>query len=318
MNHEPTLAYFREHDWFGLDPEHVRHFPQGVMPSFDIATGRVLMAAPDEPATNPDGHGGSLRALWNSGAIADMRARGVEHISYAQIDNPIVRFIDPVFIGLHAQAPDSSGEMSSKMLAKTTAGEKVGVFGVVDGRPTVIEYSDLPPELGERRNPNGSLVFIAGNPAIHMLGVGFVARLNESADGFALPYHRALKKVPCIDTESGEPIEPAEPNGVKLETFVFDALPMCERSIILEVERVEEFAPIKNAEGSDSPATSREIQTLRAARWLEGAGVRIPRDPGGAPRCALEIGPLTAMTSEDLRGAPDLPEAIEPGQELAL
>jgi len=317
MNHEETVAFFAEHDHFGLDPAQVMHFPQGVMPSFDRETGRILLADFDEPATNPDGHGGSLKALATGGALADMRARGVEHICYAQIDNPIVRFIDPVFIGLHATAPDSSAEMSSKMLEKHEPGEKVGVFGMVDGRLRVIEYSDLPEDLAAKRRDDGALVFNAGNPAIHMLGVGFVERLNQGDGGFALPLHRADKKVAHIDLETGDRIEPTQPNAVKLETFVFDALPMCERSIIMEIDRVEEFAPIKNAEGTDSPASSRRLQTERAARWLERAGVEIPRTPEGEPDCTLEISPLTAMEAGDLAGA-DLPARIEPGAKAAL
>lgn len=317
MNHEPTVAFFREQAWFGLDPAQVRHFPQGVMPSFDMATGRILLADLDEPATNPDGHGGSLKALAASGAVADMRARGVEHLCYAQVDNPLVRFLDPVFIGLHASAPDSSAEMSSKMLEKHEPGEKVGVFAEVDGRVRVIEYSDLPDELATKRRDDGALVFNAGNPAIHMLGVGFLERINSGDDGFALPFHRAEKKVPHIDLETGDRIDPTTPNAIKLETFVFDALPMCERSVILEIDRVEEFAPIKNATGADSVESSRRLQTERAARWLEAAGVGVPRLPDGAPDCTLEISPLTAMEVGDLAQA-DLPARIEAGASLAL
>ncbi|MFG0276007.1 MAG: UTP--glucose-1-phosphate uridylyltransferase [Phycisphaerales bacterium] len=317
MNHEPTVAFFREQGWFGLDPKQVRHFPQGVMPSFEMETGRILLADLDEPATNPDGHGGSLKALAASGAVADMRSRGVEHLCYAQVDNPLVRFIDPVFIGLHAGATDSSAEMSSKMLEKTEPGEKVGVFARVHGRISVIEYSDLPADLSAQRRDDGKLVFNAGNPAIHMLGVGFLERLNNGDGGFALPFHRAEKKVAHIDLESGGRIEPDTPNAIKLETFVFDALPICERSIVLEVDRVEEFAPIKNATGADSVESSRRLQTERAARWLEAAGVSVPRLPDGTPDCTLEISPLTAMAAGDLSQA-DLPTRIDTGASLAL
>lgn len=320
-NHEQTASFFRDQNWFGLSAEHVMHFQQGEMPSFDMRTGRVLLAEKDEPATSPDGHGGSLRALYMSGAVEDMRRRGVRHISYVQIDNPLVKVIDPVFIGLHASAPDSSGEMSSKMVAKTEPGERVGVFCLVNGRTAVVEYSDLPRELAEQRDGAGALRFNAGSPAIHMIGVDFVARLNESAPesggGLALPFHRAEKKVPHIDPDTGERVEPEQPNAVKLEMFVFDALPLCEKSIVLETERIEEFAPIKNADGADSPATSARIQTERAARWLERAGVSVPRRPDGQPDCTLEISPLTAMRPEDLN-AGRLPKSIQPGAESAF
>lgn len=319
-NHRQTVAFFEDQNWFGLSPEHVMHFEQGEMPSFDLATGKVLLAEKDAPATSPDGHGGSLRALHLSGAIDDMRARGVQHFSYVQIDNPIVRVIDPVFLGLHAFAPDSSGEMSSKMVAKAEPGEKVGVFATAGGKVRVVEYSDLPRELAEARDERGGLRFNAGSPAIHVIGVEFVARLNAAAGatGATLPFHRAEKKVPFVDLETGAAVNPDKPNAVKLEMFVFDALPECRGSIVLETDRVEEFAPIKNADGADSPATSRRVQTRRAARWLEKAGVEAPLGADGEPDCALEISPVTAMWPEDLRGFPRLPRAIERGAEIAL
>lgn len=319
-NHEQTVAFFHDQNHFGLAPEHVMHFQQGELPSFDMATGRILLADKDAPATNPDGHGGSLRALWLSGAVDDMKSRGVRHLSYVQIDNPLVRVIDPVFLGLHAAAPDSSAEMSSKMVAKTEPGERVGVFAKAGGKLQVVEYSDLPKDLAELREPGGRLRYNAGSPAIHTISVEFIAQLNESAGdaGATLPFHRAEKKVPCLDLDSGRHVEPEKPNAVKLEMFVFDALPSCRQSIVLETERVEEFAPIKNASGADSPETSRRIQTERAARWLEAAGVRVPRRADGSPDCTLEISPLTAMSPDDLRSHPKLPRSIERGSEVAL
>ncbi len=316
LNHEPTIEFFEKHKHFGLDPKQVGFFQQGVLPSFNDATGKMLLAAKDEPATNPDGHGGSLKALYTSGAVEELQALGVEHLSYTQIDNPLVRMIDPVFIGLHAAAPDSSGEMSSKMIAKTDAAEKVGVFCKADGHVRVIEYSDLPAALTNERDERGELRFNAGSPAIHVISLDFVRRLNESPEGFALPLHRAHKKVPHLDLETGELIEPEQPNAIKLETFVFDAIPMCEQSIVLETDRFE-FAPIKNADGNDSPATSYVLQTERAAQWLEAAGVRVPRKADGAVDCVIELNPLTATEESELEKA-DKPDAIASGERIAL
>lgn len=298
LNHDATVAFFNEHDHFGLDPANIMFFPQGVLPSFDMASGKILLASKHEVATNPDGHGGSLRALAQSGALADMKQRGIEHISYVQIDNPLARVVDPVFIGLHAAAPDSSGEMSTKVVAKTEPGEKVGVVCTIDGKPGVIEYSDLPEATASQRNPDGTLTLRAGNIALHMLGRAFVERITSG--DLSLPYHRAEKKVPCIDPESGEPIEPSEPNGVKLEMFVFDAIPLCEQSIVYEVERTDEFAPIKNADGNDSPASSARLQTERAASWLEARGVTVPKRADGSPDCVLEVSPRSATRPEEL------------------
>lgn len=299
LNHAATVAFFQRHAFFGLRSADVMFFQQGVMPSFDKATGRVLLAAKGEVATNPDGHGGAIGALHASGALADMRARGVEHISYFQVDNPCVKVADPVFLGLHAASAESSGEMSSKMLPKVDAKEKVGVFCRSRGRVCVIEYSDMPEALASQRHTDGTLRFIGGSIAIHALSVAFVEKVATDP-GFELPYHRAVKKVPHVDLASGRAVEPAEPNGVKLERFVFDAVPMAERSIVLETDRVEEFAPIKNREGVDSVVTSKQLQTERAARWLAAAGVDVPRRPDGSPDCTLEISPLTALNERQL------------------
>ncbi|MBZ0173509.1 MAG: UDPGP type 1 family protein [Phycisphaerales bacterium] len=317
LNHEATEAFFREHDHFGLCAEDVMFFMQGTLPSFDKQAGKVLLAGKSTIATSPDGHGGAIKALHASGATADMAKRGVEHISYWQVDNPNIHVLDPVFIGLHAGAEDSSAEMSSKMLPKAEAKEKVGVFCRSAGRTMVVEYSDLPDALAEQTNPDGSLRFIAGSPAIHMLGVAFVDKV-ASDPAFALPYHRAVKKVPYVDLETGHPVEPSEPNAVKLERFVFDAIPMAGSSIVLETDRVEEFAPVKNKDGVDSIITSKRLQTERAARWLETAGVTVPRNSDGTPDCVIEIGPLTATSAGALAGRDDLPGAIRAGSNVVL
>ncbi|MBS0196423.1 MAG: UDPGP type 1 family protein [Planctomycetes bacterium] len=316
LNHAATVAFFEEHKFFGLSQRDVQFFPQGVMPSLEIATGRVLLAGKGEVATNPDGHGGCVKALSVSGALADMRRRGVEHISYFQVDNPLVRPLDPAFIGLHAAGPGSSAEMSSKMIPKAYPEEKVGVFCSSQGKVEVIEYSDLPMDLQKQRLEDGSLRFIAGSIAIHIMGVEFVERLANDPK-FALPYHRAEKKVPCIDPISGAAINPSGNNGVKLEKFVFDALSLCRGSIVFETDRTEEFAPIKNAAGLDSIDTSRSLQTERAARWLEAAGVAVPRKTDGSPDCVLEVSPVTATCAAEMAAAkPTL--KIDRGAKVAL
>jgi UDP-N-acetylglucosamine/UDP-N-acetylgalactosamine diphosphorylase len=315
LNHGATVEFFERAGYFGLARDDVMFFPQGVMPSLEMGTGRVLLAAKDEPAVNPDGHGGSIKALWVSGAAADMRRRGVEQISYFQVDNPIVKVVDPVFLGLHAAAPDSSGQMSSKMITKTGPDEKVGVFCSAGGRMMVVEYSDLPRELAEARGPDGELRFKAGSIAVHVISVDFVEAMNTDR-AFELPFHRADKKVAHIDLETGRRVEPSEPNAVKLERFVFDALPLARASIVYETRRVEEFAPIKNATGVDSVESSRRVQTERAARWIEAAGGRVPRRADGEPDCVLEMSPLTALEAGDLMGQ-NLPE-VRPGARVAI
>jgi len=292
-NHDDTVRSFRENNYFGLDPDNVMHFPQGVMPCFD-KNGKMLLAAPGRLATSPDGHGGSLRALYNSGALADMARRGVEYISYFQIDNPLVYTVDPLFIGLHAM---DSAEMSSKAVLKCEPLERVGNFVVINDRVTVIEYSDLPDELAYQRRDDDRLMFEWGSIAIHIINRSFVERINTR--GFSLPWHHADKRVPYIN-ENGNLIDPSQPNAVKLETFVFDALPLAEKSIILEIVRSEQFAPIKNASGVDSLPSSQALQIDRAARWMTLAGINVPRKPDGSPDVLIEISPLFALDADEL------------------
>jgi UDP-N-acetylglucosamine/UDP-N-acetylgalactosamine diphosphorylase len=328
LNHDATVSFFETNHFFGLQRDQVMFFPQGVMPSLCISTGRVLLASPREIATNPDGHGGSLTALHASGALADMQRRGISDISYFQVDNPVVNLLDPVFLGLHSAAPDSSAQMSSKMVAKASASEKVGLFcaagaGPRKGKIEIVEYSDLPMSYQQQTNPDGSLKFNAGSIAVHIISVAFVKQLNTD-DGFSLPYHRAEKKIPGIDLDTFEPITPAASNGVKLERFVFDALQMVDKSIVYETDRTDEFAPIKNADephavASDSPTSCRLIQTRRAARWLEHVGVAIPRSPAGDPDCIIELSPRTASCAHDLASTHvKLPKAIDRGARIAL
>lgn len=327
VNHEPTCDFLDENDYFGLPYRNIKIFPQAMMPALDMVTGKVLLASPSSLALSPNGHGGSLKALYTSGAIADMTQRGIEQISYVQIDNPIVKVVDPLFIGLHAL---DGAQMSSKMLPKVAPKEKLGNFCKVDGRVTVIEYSDLPDELAFQRLPategqkEGDLRFRAGSIAIHVIRKDFVASLNESAKGFALPFHRAEKKVPYVDLATGKEVSPTKPNAVKLETFVFDALPMCESSIVYETDRIEEFAPIKNADAAtgkpmevDSPASSIAIQIERAGRWLEKIGVPVTRDEAGKVEGIIEVSQATAIEAEDLIGT-GLPDVIGPGTKLVI
>ena len=317
----PRVNFSTRMTIFGLDPDDVMFFPQGMLPAFHkegAHAGKAILDSPSSLALSPNGHGGSLKALYTSRAIQDMQRRGVEQISYTQIDNPLVKVIDPLFIGLHAI---DGCQMSSKMLPKAYPKEKLGNFCLVDGRMTVIEYSDLPDELAEQRVADGpetgELRFRAGSIAIHMIRVDFVASLNEKEDGFGLPYHRAQKKVPYLDLESQERVEPPSPNAVKLETFVFDALPLCEQSIVYETDRVEEFAPIKNATGVDSAESSQQLQIERAARWLESRGVAIARNNQDQVDAVIEIRPTTAIGPDDLADL-DLPQSVTSKQELLL
>lgn len=310
-NDAQTRQFFRKNNYFGYDPNNIMFFQQGMMPAFSFE-GKILLAEKDSLALSPDGHGGSLRAIARSGALADMQKRGIQHLSYFQVDNPLVHCIDPLFLGLH----DITGsEMSSKTIPKADALERVGNFVMGDGILQVIEYIDLPEELARQTNPDGSLRFNAGSIAIHALRVSFIERLNSGGQ-LKLPWHRAEKKVACLD-ESGRLIRPDRPNAVKLEQFVFDAIPLARNPIVYTTDRAEEFSPVKNAEGADSPATSRRDQIRRAARWLREAGIEVPMKDG-EPDATIEISPLLATSASQLASRKLPISRIERGQSVYL
>ncbi len=310
-NHARTKEIFCSNNYYGLDAGNVFIFQQGTQPTFGF-NGKILLADKTNIACSPDGHGGCIRALYKTGALEDMKKRGIEFISYFQIDNPLVNVFDPLFIGLHAL---DGAEMSSKGLIKTGPKEKLGNFGLIDGKVTVVEYSDLPDEIAEKRKPDGSLVFQLGSIAIHIISRTFIEKLNTK--GFALPLHRAIKEIPHID-RFGNPVEPDQPNGIKLESFVFDALPLASKSIILETVRGQEFAPTKNAAGIDSVETTRQMMVARAADWLQSAGIPIPQKPDGSPDCLIEIAPSFALEKDDVKAKLNQIPTINPKDKIYL
>jgi UDP-N-acetylglucosamine/UDP-N-acetylgalactosamine diphosphorylase len=306
-NHGATTEFFEIHEHFGL--EHIRFFVQGQMPAVDRATGKVLLASKDHVALSPNGHGGTLAALAAPGpggspsSLNEMAARGVRTLFYFQVDNPLVQIAEPSFIGLHREA---DAEVSFKVVERLTPEEKLGVLVMIDGRPQVIEYSDLPQELAGRRVPEGTLELWAGNVAIHVFQRAFIERL---AGECRLPFHRALKKVTYVD-DGGRIVEPAEPNAVKFEQFIFDALPLSQRFCLVETDRVVEFEPLKNALGRDSPATVHQRMSDQFGNWLEQAGAVVPRRPDGSVPFGIEISPLFALDATELKSK------IEPGMTI--
>ncbi len=293
LNREATETFFREHDFFGLAPEQVFFFTQGTMPAIGY-DGKLLLAAKDSLSLSPDGHGGTLLALRKSGALDRMAAEGVDFLSYFQVDNPLIPMVNPLFIGLHDL---EKSEMSAIMLAKTGPFEKLGNFCISNGRLEIIEYSDLPAELAESRNPDGTLRFIAGSPAIHMISRSFIEKLTAGGN-LKLPWHRADKKIPFVDAE-GNPVKPTEPNGVKLESFIFDAMPLAERTMVLEGRREDVFAPTKNPTGVDSVESCRAMLIDRDARRFEAAGVKVARDAEGKVAAQIEVSPRAVYDDAD-------------------
>jgi UDP-N-acetylglucosamine/UDP-N-acetylgalactosamine diphosphorylase len=253
---------------------------------------------------SPNGHGGCLTALADSGLLAKLKGRGIRNLFYFQVDNSLVRVADPAFVGRHIE---TRSEVSSKIIAKTDPAEKVGVLGLVDGRCSILEYSDLPPEMANERCADGELVFRAGSPAIHLFALDFLERITSGPA--RLDFHLAKKKVNCLDSD-GCPVVPTAENALKFELFIFDALPLADRWLVMEVRREDEFAPLKNANGVDSPETVRKLLIDRAARWLESAGVTVPRE-NGESKFPLEISPLFAIDEVELRSK------IEPAMKVS-
>src|ERR1017187_1291729 len=286
QNHAQTEAFFEEHGHFGLDRARVHFFRQGRMPAVDFS-GKILLETEGSLALSPDGHGGSLRALERSGALDLMASEGIDTLSYFQVDNPLVRCVDAAFIGWHLTR---GSEMSSKTVPKAYPEEKLGHFCVRGGELVVIEYSDLPLALQRERDPpTGALRYEAGSIAIHVIDREFIQRMARGADG--LPFHRADKKISTVDAD-GREVRPGKANGVKFELFVFDALPSARRPVVVETSRADDFSPVKNAEGVDSPAPCRAAQLPQFARWIRSVGASVPTDSTGLPEAPLEVSPL--------------------------
>jgi UDP-N-acetylglucosamine/UDP-N-acetylgalactosamine diphosphorylase len=295
--HTATVEFFQSNKFFGLSINQVRFFQQGEMPAVDMATGKVLLEAPGQVALSPNGHGGTLTALAETGLLAELKTKGVHHVFYFQVDNAMVNIADPVFIGQHIEA---NSDASSKAVLKTRPDEKVGLLAIVNKRCGIIEYSDLPVEMNNARDADGQLTYRAGNPAIHCFSVPFLERVTSGAE--RLSYHIARKKVPYYDVTSGKVITPTAENAYKFELFIFDALPLAERFLVVETKREDEFAPLKNASGPDSLATVQELLLARDKRWLTKAGITVKDG------VKVEISPLLGLSAEEVA------QNVKPGE----
>jgi len=293
-NDEQTREFFREQDYFGLNPANILFVRQKTVPCVD-ESGKIILDTPSQPAVSPNGHGGSIEALVEGGAIKHAQERGIDTICYFQVDNWAVKVADPWFIGYHCLA---NAAMSSKNHRKNDVREAVGVHCLCDGVYRVIEYSelDLYPQLLET-DEQGTPVYFAGNPAIHILSAHFVKELYDHFDTF--PWHKAYKKIPYLDKQ-GNRVKPDKPNGYKFETFVFDALRFIPHApVALEIHRPGEYTPIKQYEGANSVVAARESMACYWAEWLESAGCAVPRNTSGMPCVPIEISPAFALTKEE-------------------
>ena len=297
---KPTKDFLDDQEFFGYSPHDVYIFQQGWLPAVD-EDGRILLADKGTIATSPDGHGGMLRALHRSGLLEVMGDRGIESIYYHQVDNPTAILCDPVFLGLHKR---HQSQLSTKVVAKVDAAEKMGVVVDVDGVTQIIEYCDLPDEQASRTGADGGLLLWAGNTAAHCFERSFLDDLT--ADGApGLPYHKAHKKVAHLDLETGRVVEPSEPNAFKFEQFIFDAMPEAKVALVVESDRALEFNPVKNAEGSDSPQTARKALANIARNWVEQSGGHV------AEEAVVEISPRFAIDQETFAATPEASDHFE-------
>ena len=265
-NYDATVACFKENGWFGLDRKDVFFFKQGMWPGMS-AEGQVILDGPGHVFMSPDGHGGLLAALKRSGALADMKKRGIRSVFFFQVDNPLVEVADEAFIGYHVL---EKSEYTLKLCAKRDPYEKVGMPMKFGKTFKMVEYTEMTDEQCNRKGKDGKLYFLYGSPAIHVFDRAFLEREATKP----MPLHLAHKKIAQVD-EKGSVVKPTEPNGYKFEKFIFDILPDAKKAAFLAFDQKDEFSPVKNAEGNDSPATCKADLQAKWRRQLAAHGILI-------------------------------------------
>lgn len=249
-NNDATISFFEANDYFGYPKDKVVFFKQGELPMID-EKGKVLIGEDGLIKKAADGHGGIFLSMKRNGIIYDMETRGIEWAFIGGVDNVLVNMVDPVFLGL---AIEEKVLAAGKSVVKAEPNEKVGVFCKRNGKPSVVEYSEISPEMAEAKDENGSLVYGESHILCNLFSVKAIEEISQND----LPYHSAFKKANYLDKD-GNLVIGDKPNSYKFEAFLFDAFESLDNMAIMRVKREEEFAPVKNAEGVDSPATAREL-----------------------------------------------------------
>lgn len=249
-NNKQTIEFFEKNNFFDYGRENVFFFVQKEMPML-LENGKCILETVGKIKEASDGHGGVFKALGASGAIDDMKRRGVKWVFIGGVDNCLLKMVDPLFIGL---CEDKGYMLASKTITKRSPEEKVGVFCKNKGRPYVIEYSEISDDMANLRDENGELVYGQSHILCNMFNIELLDKMISSP----LPYHVAHKKSNYID-ERGTECVPDKPNAYKFESFIFDAFSLAEDILLLETKREEEFAPVKNSDGEDSPETALKL-----------------------------------------------------------
>lgn len=251
--HEETIEFLKENQYFGYQEEYITFFMQEMTPSVDYE-GKLLMEAPDRLSLSPNGNGGWFSSMVKAGLLEDVQSRGIEWLNVFAVDNVLQRIADPVFVGATILTGKDSG---AKVVKKAEPGERVGVLCKKDGKPSIVEYYEMTPEMLHEKTPEGELSYSYGVILNYLFKLDKLIHILNTN----LPIHVAEKKIPYV-TPDGEYIQPSEPNGYKFEELVLDMIPLFEDCLPFEVVREEEFAPIKNATGADSPDTARALLKL--------------------------------------------------------
>jgi len=249
-NHDKTVSFMKKMNYFGYDPSMVFFFKQEMAPAADY-NGKVYMETKSRISTSPNGNGGWFLSMKRAGLIDKVHELGIEWLNTFAVDNVLQRIADPVFVGATIASRSACG---AKTVRKAAPDEKVGVMCLQNGRPSIIEYYEMTPELMETKNENGDPAYNFGVIMNYLFREKDLERIVDEV----LPVHIVEKKIPCLD-ENGNPVSPAEPNGYKFEQLVLDMVRELDSCLPVEVERTREFAPIKNKTGIDSVESAREL-----------------------------------------------------------
>ena len=249
-NNDKTEEFFKENNYFNYPEDSIMFFKQGELPMIDV-NGKILLTEEGIIKEAADGHGGIFEAMFKNNVVEDMEKRNIEWIFIGPVDNPLVKMIDETLIGI---AKEKGFLEAGKSLIKANPQEKVGVFCKKNGKPSVIEYTEISDEMANEKDENGNLVYGESHINCNMFNIKGIEKIGNSK----LPYHSAFKKATYLNA-NGEVIKPEEPNAYKFESFIFDSFNKLDDMLIFRVKREEEFAPVKNKEGIDSVETAVEL-----------------------------------------------------------
>lgn len=249
-NNDETQEFLEKNNYFGYDRNSVMLFEQGELPLVNLE-GKMLIGKDMKIKEASDGNGGVFTSLRKTGMLADMKERGIKWIFIGGVDNAILKMADTTLLGM---AIDKNVQIASKSVVKANPHEKVGVFCKMNGHPKVIEYSELPKSMAEEVDYNGELKYGESHIMCNLFTIEAIEKISKEP----LIYHSAVKKNSYID-ESGIEIIPDMPNSYKFEAFIFDSFELFDDIAILRGKREDDFAPVKNKDGVDSPKTAKEL-----------------------------------------------------------